>query len=57
MSKLLTIKEAVKEFGYPETFLRRLVRENGIPYIKSGTWVYIRRETLENLGLDNEKES
>ena len=56
MSKLLTIKEAVQEYGYPETFLRRLVRNDEIPYIKSGTRVYIRRETLEHLGLEETSE-
>lgn len=50
----LTILGAERELGIPATLLRSLVKNEEIPYTKSGSRVYIRRDVLENLGRGNE---
>ncbi len=45
--RILTIKETAKLYGFPEYTLRRLIRENRIPCIRSGNRAYINPRVFE----------
>ena len=45
----LTVKEAVRFSGLPESTIRRLLRSGKLPGFKAGAW-RIRRADLEELG-------
>ena len=45
--ELLTIRQAARHFNVSETLLRRAVRQEAIPFSRSGTRVYLNSETVE----------
>jgi len=46
--KILTIREAAKEYGFPEYGLRGLVKTGKFPVIKCGNRHYITRTAFED---------
>ena len=44
---ILTIKEAAKEYAFPEYGLRGLIKTGVFPVIRCGTRCYITRKVLE----------
>ena len=46
--QVLTIKEASREFGFPEFGLRGLIKRGAFPVIMCGSRCYITRRVLED---------
>ena len=46
--KPLTIKQAAREYSFPEFAIRTLVKTGAFPVVKCGTRVYIIRNTFED---------
>ena len=46
-NNILTIRQAAKEFGFPEFGLRTLVKGGAFPVIRCGNRVYISRAVFE----------
>jgi len=46
--QVLTIKEASREFGFPEFGLRGLIKRGAFPVIMCGSRCYITRQILES---------
>lgn len=45
--KILTIKEAAREYGFPEFGLRGIIKKGRIPVIQCGSRCYITRAVFE----------
>jgi hypothetical protein len=45
--KILTIKQAAKQYGFPEYGLRGLIKRGAFPVIRCGNRSYITRTVLE----------